>query len=130
MPEASTSHLFVLHPTSAYTPLTFPSVINVHPDFDNGLDFLLDGALLDTVSTNPTVVIIDDQGDNILILEIDASFSNLVVSSDIFVIALTNWLIPLANDISSSYREKCLKWKSPPILESPFPCTCLSTRRL
>ena len=71
-------------------PDSLPAEVDVHEDFGNGKDFILDGNIMDSVSNNPKITIKDDKGDSILILEVDVSFSNLIISSDINVSSLKN----------------------------------------
>ena len=46
---------------------------------------MLDGIVHDIVSSNPVVRVIDDQGKTAVKLEIDVSFSNLIITSEMTV---------------------------------------------
>ncbi len=48
-------------------------------------ELIIDAIIHDNVISNPVVTLVDDQADVIINLEIDVSFSNLIITSDMNV---------------------------------------------
>ncbi len=85
VPDNATRHLFVLDDTSVYNPSELPTSITSNQGFGIDKDLMLDGIVHDIVSSNPVVRVIDDQGKTAVKLEIDVSFSNLIITSEMTV---------------------------------------------
>ena len=73
----------VLTEFSSYAPL-LPDTIQVHEEFGSEKEFVIDGLMLDSVSAGnlPTIKFVDANQNNVLKLQIDPSFSTLMIESD------------------------------------------------
>ena len=87
--KEQTEYLSVLTDYSTYAP-NLPKDIRVPLDYGEGKQFMLDGLILDSVSDMnfPTIQFKDVNGDDALRLEIDPSFSVLVIESDLYVMTI------------------------------------------
>ena len=71
---------------SSYAPL-LPDTIQVHEEFGSEKEFVIDGLMLDSVSAGnlPTIKFTDANQNIVLKLQIDPSFSILMIESDFHV---------------------------------------------
>ena len=83
LPTPETEHLLVLTEFSSYAPW-LPDTIQVHEEFGFEKEFVIDGLMLDSVSAGnlPTIKFVDANQNNVLKLQIDPSFSTLMIESD------------------------------------------------
>ena len=83
LPTPETDHLLVLTEFSSYAPY-LPDTIKVHEEFGFEKEFVIDGLVLDSVSAGnlPTIKFVDANQNNVLKLQIDPSFSTLMIESD------------------------------------------------
>ena len=73
----------VLTEFSSYAPW-LPDTIQVHEEFGFEKEFVIDGLMLDSVSAGnlPTIKFVDANQNIVLKLQIDPSFSTLMIESD------------------------------------------------
>ncbi len=66
----------------AYAP-ALPANVSVSPSFGAGLVLFVDGVVADTVADSrlPTITLYDNNGNVVLVIAIEPSFSNLILNS-------------------------------------------------
>ena len=113
LPTPETDHLLVLTEFSSYAP-SLPDTIKVHEEFGFEKEFVIDGLMLDSVSAGnlPTIKFADANQNIVLKLQIDPSFSTLMIESDFnvrFIYFLFTISIKEFRILSRSFFSPCAK---------------------
>ena len=103
----------VLTEFSSYAPW-LPDTIQVHEEFGFEKEFVIDGLMLDSVSAGnlPTIKFVDANQNIVLKLQIDPSFSTLMIESDFnvrFIYFLYTVSIKGFRILSRSFFSTCAK---------------------